>query len=162
MAANEIPFAYSAGGCEARAHALALKLEQLGFYSRKIMMEGMIPIPNPEVQDSIRFGDHVAVAVKIAHLNFVFDPTFFTGPVPVRDWIRKFTTKPTHLVTIEQRLKIPEPENLDEPIYFFAERFYLTPSHTVNDMRKWSAGDTEYVDRSLQRQWYSLSRQSKN
>ena len=91
IATNEsIPFRYPDDGCYARAHKVALILDEMGIISVKSFLVGDLKLVT---QDSprgfVEWWYHVAAAIHVKGLDelFIFDPTASDTPLSKTEWM---------------------------------------------------------------------------
>ena len=96
VARGDIPFEYLRDGCYARAHKMALILDDKGIISGKVFMEGKIYYDTPN-QGELGWSYQVSPVVLIKKngqvIPYVIEPSFFSKPVPVAEWEAKLTQK---------------------------------------------------------------------
>ncbi|NUN06455.1 MAG: hypothetical protein HUU57_11915 [Bdellovibrio sp.] len=92
---NYIPYEYATDGCYAQATGLALYAEKKGYDMAKVFAEGRLIaklINNPHKEVAL-WDWHVApvlyVQIKKELVLYAFDPSLFTKPVPVTEWLDK-------------------------------------------------------------------------
>ena len=100
---KDIPFAYYKDGCFARAHKMAMVLDEEKIISGKAFMQGRFYVQSA-------FGPafwtyHVApiVLVKIGEeiKPYVFDPSMFKAPVPISEWRKELSRSPKSVFLAE-------------------------------------------------------------
>jgi hypothetical protein len=96
---KDIPFEFP-DGCFAKAHKMAVILEEHGIISGKAFLEGEFSVALDadvkryfDLVDDPKWGYHVAPVVMVKKgseiIPYVFDPYFFKKPVPQVEWKKK-------------------------------------------------------------------------
>ncbi len=139
-----ISYGYVDDGCYARAHAIAVKLEEKGILVGKIFTTGELAALRPagapmlrqkdgsEVPDRyVRWNYHVAPFVMIdtggTREVYVIDPSLFQNVVPVQDWMK------AQLVTADSYLN--ETQTSDRHAYMLGNPDSWRLTHS-NDPRR--------------------------
>ena len=95
---------YLEDGCLARAHKMCRYFFEQGMYSEKIRIEnangtwlcpfGLVVQPAETPDEPVHLRFHVAVVVLVQTANTteerIIDPSFFDGPVPQKEWAKRF------------------------------------------------------------------------
>ena len=89
---TDIAFQYPEEGCYARAHKMALLLDERGIHSIKAYVEGQLRVKTPYAASGVvAWRYHVAPAIFVKEVSgvetiYIFDPTLFNSPVPLKQW----------------------------------------------------------------------------
>jgi|GEM_PF-6032924 len=89
---KEIPFNYPEDGCYARAHKMAMILDDKGITSAKNFVFGSLFLETPKAHNGyVMWVYHVAPMVQVRTesglKNYIIDPSLFNRPVPEDEWI---------------------------------------------------------------------------
>lgn len=129
-----IPFDYPEDGCYARAHEMSILMLRAGIQSIKVFVIGSLRAQSQNAQNHqyVEWGWHVApvVQVKLADrvLPMVFDPSLFSKPVSVSDWVV---------------LQTKRQQNDIQDVYFTARSTFTPPWGVPSTQLAWSSRDLE-------------------
>ena len=89
---KHIPFSYPQDGCYARAHEMSRLLAKQGIITTKVFIEGDLRVDTKNSPSGyVEWWYHVAPIVKVQDGSkeelYVFDPSIFDRPVPLREWV---------------------------------------------------------------------------
>jgi len=138
--------------CEYRAHRMAKYLEDKGYYSQKVFISGDFHVKNGfVVNNQMNWAFHVATMIRVLQggkeVQMIIDPSMFTRPVPLNDWIKAMTSDQCKQIPITQDTApyYPKPVPCE---YQVTERFQLsTPDnyrfHKHNPPSQWDPAEVK-------------------
>lgn len=92
----EIPFRFLPDGCQARAQRMAEILLTRGVRAGKVFVKGRFELPNPydPLWPVVRWQYHVAIVVRAKEEVLVIDPSLFSAPVSLGQFLSAFRAFP--------------------------------------------------------------------
>ncbi len=135
-AVKYIPFGYPYDGCYARAHQMAILMENKGIISGKAFVAGDILI-DTDVGE-INWGYHVAPVVFVQEKDglvpYVIDPSLSKKIIPYTEWKAMMLVKPASIIDDE----------------YFTNRFAFSPSDRSNELTEFDPAHIEHTQLVLQ------------
>lgn len=128
---DHIPFGYAKDGCYARAHEMAMILEEKGIKSGKVFLEGDLKVKKGK--EDIKWWYHVAPIIMSQDEVYVLDPSIFNKPVKLQTWIN---------------IQTKHNDNKYDSKYI-TNRFYYTPNDKEKHLKKYEKEDLEDVEITL-------------
>lgn len=126
----ENSFEYPLDGCYARAHRMAMQMDDMGINSGKAFIEGDNIVIDTKI-GTIDWSYHVAslVIIKVGNklVPSVFDPSLFDKPVSYEDWKARI-------------LKRPESSFRSE---YFTKKFNIDPDSRYEDRTDYNADEVQ-------------------
>lgn len=128
-ARKDIPFKYPEDGCYARAHEMAMMLEDEGVIAAKVFIEGDLKVVTANSPKGyVEWWYHVAPVVKVMSAGkevvYVIDPSIYDRPVPVDEWFA-----------------IQTKESKTSKVTYFNERFHYTPGDKKTKLTAYKESD---------------------
>jgi hypothetical protein len=90
----EIPFKYTASGCQYRSHRMGWLLEQEGVISTQVYVYGGLKDPATGFGWQYHVAPMVLVSSNDGPHPMVIDPSTALGPLSPEDWVALFSEKP--------------------------------------------------------------------
>ncbi len=125
-------------GCFARAHKVAMLLEEQGVLAGKVMAKGKFQIFSNQIKTGTVFwGFHVAPVVVVKsggkRAIWVLDPSLFSEPAPLESWMA--------LLTQDSGAQLKE--------VFLTNRFVFHPDHAMHEIDSWRSVDLRNMKKIL-------------
>jgi hypothetical protein len=143
---SHIPFHFPEFGCFARAHEMAMLLEMMGIYSRKVFVEGDLRVktewsPKGEVKWRYHVAPILSVRTKSGQLkDMVIDPSLFDKPESIQVWTARQSQSECAIGNPQPYIPGTRPSSC---VYYTRERFALYPPLELN-RSNWLEADLSY------------------
>jgi hypothetical protein len=137
---KHIPFNYPQDGCYARAHEMSRLLEKQGIITTKVFIEGDLRVDTKNSPSGyVEWWYHVAPIVKVQDGSkeelYVFDPSIFDRPVPLKEWVQ---------------IQTKHSPGQNEMVYH-TKRFNYTPNQRYDDLSSFRGEDLLDSQQVMQR-----------
>jgi hypothetical protein len=131
---EEIPFDYPLDGCYARAHKMALDMDDMGIISGKAFIEGDMYVDTKmtEAEWSYHVASLIMVKKNGKNIPTIIDPVLFDHPVSYDEWKGLL-------------LKNPKSKKTSE---YFTKRFNYDPDSRHSDLYNYSEDDLDNMNQT--------------